>query len=109
MREENEILAILNEYDWREAMEYCDWITSDVAEIIAMDEGENEGANWIMVVRLKDGRFGFLSAGCDYTGWDCRAGGNSDTRNTLDDLIRWGMGQDDRARLGLALNTTEQL
>lgn len=41
----------------------------DVAEIIAMDDGCNDGPDWIGVFRLNDGRFAFVSAGCDYTGW----------------------------------------
>jgi hypothetical protein len=41
----------------------------DVAYVIAAEEGENDGANWITVVRLQDGRYAFVSAGCDYTGW----------------------------------------
>lgn len=42
----------------------------DVAEIIAMAEGENDGAEWVGVFRLNDGRFAVLRAGCDYTGWE---------------------------------------
>lgn len=48
----------------------------DVVEVIAAVEGENDGENWECIVRLKDNRYAFLSAGCDYTGWDCQAGGN---------------------------------
>jgi hypothetical protein len=43
---------------------------ADVAEIIGMADGANDGPNWIGAFRLKDGRFAFVSAGCDYTGWD---------------------------------------
>lgn len=42
----------------------------DVAEVLALSEGENDGANWLCVGRLKDGRWFALDAGCDYTGWD---------------------------------------
>ena len=94
-----EVAEILKDYDWQEAHAYASWNTEDVDHIIAMSEGENDGANWLMVVKLKNGKFGFLSAGCDYTGWDCRAGGNSDERNSLPELIRMGMGADDRDRL----------
>ncbi len=41
----------------------------DVVEIKHMEEGENDGADWIIVVRLADGRWGYVEAGCDYTGW----------------------------------------
>jgi hypothetical protein len=41
----------------------------DVEEVLGKDEGENDGKNWIIYGRLKDGRYFFLTAGCDYTGW----------------------------------------
>lgn len=41
-----------------------------VAEVIAADEGEHDAADWVCVVRLKDGRYAKVFAGCDYTGWD---------------------------------------
>ncbi len=43
---------------------------SDVVEIMASRDGENDGPDWIGVFRLRDGRFAFASGGCDYTGWD---------------------------------------
>jgi uncharacterized protein (TIGR02996 family) len=43
---------------------------SDVKRIIAQSEGENDGANWLIVGELQDGRFFSISAWCDYTGWD---------------------------------------
>lgn len=42
----------------------------DVAEVLGSVEGENDESDWIMVGRLKDGRFFKVKAGCDYTGWD---------------------------------------
>jgi hypothetical protein len=43
---------------------------SDVAEVIATDDGENDGPEWLGVFLLRDGRYAVLRAGCDYTGWD---------------------------------------
>lgn len=43
--------------------------TDDVESIIAMREGENDGDSWIGAFGLKDGRFVFVSAWCDYSGW----------------------------------------
>jgi hypothetical protein len=43
---------------------------ADVAEILAMRDGENDGDVWIGVFRLKDGRYLHASGSCDYTGWD---------------------------------------
>ena len=42
----------------------------DVTCIVAIDDGENDGPEWIGVFALRDGRFAVLRAGCDYTGWD---------------------------------------
>jgi len=43
---------------------------NDVAELLAADEGENDGPEWLAAGRLYDGRWFFVAAGCDYTGWD---------------------------------------
>lgn len=42
----------------------------DIAEVLAVVEGENEVDDWRWVLRLTDERFMFLQGGCDYTGWD---------------------------------------
>ena len=42
----------------------------DIDYTIASNEGERDGLEWLWLGKLKDSRFGFLSAGCDYTGWD---------------------------------------
>ncbi len=78
------MLTELGSYDWQEVFkaEYatptavrgyagsCETFTrEDVAEVLAMDEGENDGAEWVGVFRLTDGRWVAIRAGCDYTGW----------------------------------------
>lgn len=45
----------------------------DIAEVLAVWEGENEGDDWRWILRLNDGRFVFLQGGCDFTGWDCQS------------------------------------
>lgn len=42
---------------------------ADVEEVLALSEGENDGPNWLCFGKLRDGRYFFLSAGYDYTGW----------------------------------------
>ena len=106
------------DFDWREAFEYaagggmptegyagdCGGFTfDDVAEVIARDDGENDGPDWIAVFRLRDGRFAFLSAGCDYTGWDCQASGSTWFAASLDALVQWGLTDDARGRLASQL------
>lgn len=107
-------------YDWKEAFTYGGNVRwnpiseglsrdaigiDDVTEVIAMAEGENDGASWLMAGRVKDGRYFLLCAGCDYTGWDCQASGEVMFAGTRDDLIRFCLSDDDRSRLGLALNS----
>lgn len=93
----------LNKYDWREAFGFAGFPIEEVAEVIRAEEGENDGDSWLAVGRLKNGVYFLLSAWCDYTGWDCRAGGDSEEAATLEDLVRWRMTDKDRSRLGYAL------
>ena len=102
-----------NTYDWEQAFVYAAVIRTatgcsqasfefhDVAEVIAAEEGSNDGPSWLMVGKLHDGRFFFLEAGCDYTGWDCQASGDAQVADTLTNLIRFGMTEDARTRLNL--------
>lgn len=99
------------DYDWQSAFAYgndirtathCDkagFGINDVAEVLAADPGANDKQSWMMAGRLKDGRYFFLDAWCDYTGWDCRAGGDGQVADTLDNLIRFGMTKEARQRL----------
>jgi hypothetical protein len=111
---EREIPRQLDDYDWEQAFLYADgrpvlgttapagpFTREDVAEVIALSEGENDGPDWLAVVRLHDGRFGFVSAGCDYTGWDCQANGTAFVASSLEELIQFGIPQPDRDRLSL--------
>lgn len=42
-----------------------------------IEDGQNDGPDWLVGGQLKDGRWFFIAAGCDYTGWDCQSGGNA--------------------------------
>ena len=103
-------------YDWQSAFEYASIIRTasecskdgfgmhDVAEVLAWSEGENDGPSWMMVGKLNDGRYFFLDAGCDYTGWDCKAGGDAQVASTLDRLKRYGMTEEARERLEMPID-----
>jgi hypothetical protein len=108
----------LNDYNWASAFEYADPISvppgssgphedaftrEEVSEIVWIEEGENEGPDWLVGGRLRDGRWFFLAAGCDYTGWDCQAGGNAYVADSREEIERFGMGDEDRRRLGVVL------
>lgn len=111
------ILARINDSDWEEAFSIshppqptegykgslAPFSREDVAKVIAAEDGENDGDHWEGVFRLKDGRFVFVTAWCDYTGWGCRDGGQSWVAADLDSLIRWGLPEESRKRLGLRL------
>jgi hypothetical protein len=73
----------------------------DVAEIIAAVNGENDGDDWVGVFLLKDGRYLRASGGCDYTGWDCRAGNSLCVAATLADIVKYGLPDKEKKRLGL--------
>lgn len=49
----------------------------DIANIHAEVPGHNEDDGWYWVIELKDGSFVLTWAWCDYTGWDCQSGGES--------------------------------
>jgi hypothetical protein len=73
----------------------------DVLNIIDASVGENDGADWLVVGVLKDGRWFYIQAGCDYTGWDCRSSGHAHVGDTLQMIHQWGMTDEARQRLPL--------
>ena len=85
LKKEVGILPELDDYDWKNAFEYAckpdecpvghkmdtsGFTREDVMRIIYKKEGANEAEDWEIVCQLWDGRFAYLRAGCDYTGWD---------------------------------------
>jgi hypothetical protein len=74
---------------------------SDVVEIIAAVNGENDGDDWIGVFRLNDGRFLVAAGGCDYTGWDCQASNTLTVASSLASAIETGLTPEQAERLGL--------
>ncbi len=105
---------MMNDYAWCEAMAiakspyavegYTGPLTfngwDDIADIVACDNGENDGRAWIALFQLKDGRYLWLSASCDCTGWDCRANGFTQIGDVLDVMVKFALGTEDRHRLG---------
>jgi len=74
---------LVADYNWQEAfgqaasnVESVDsapkttFSVDDIARIISAENGQNDEEEWVGVFELKDGRFVFVAAGCDYTGWD---------------------------------------
>ncbi len=77
----------------------CKWGMDDIESIPYSSEGENDGLDWIAVLYLKDERYVFMSAGCDYTGWDCQAGGRSLVSDDVGKLIDLGITLEEKERL----------
>lgn len=73
----------------------------DVAEIIAASAGERDEHSWIGVFRIRDGRYLFVSAWCDYTGWDCQAGGSGWVADDFEGLCQFAIDDDSAERLGI--------
>lgn len=77
----------LHNFDWQEVFEYASikktpvavvgdtevstnpFTIKDIKKIFGWADGQNDGDNWIVIGQLKDKRFFFISAGCDFTGW----------------------------------------
>lgn len=88
------------DYDWQQVFRYTDnpsnpltreiihqaYQIDDIAEILATVDGENDGPDWVGAFLMKDGRYLLVRAGCDYTGWDCQAGGSAEWCSTAEEL-----------------------
>ena len=89
--------------DWGSAFAEAGLDPDNVEYVYAADEGENDGAAWICAGKLKDGSYFFLTAWCDYTGWDCQAGGELFTSDSKEELERMHMSDLERSRLSITL------
>ena len=78
----------------------------DIARIIAEHSVSPEGyssEDVVGVYELKDGRFLYVTGGCDTTGWDCRSGASGEIRNTLEEIQRECLTAEERKDLNLQL------
>lgn len=92
----------ISNFDWEEAFKYAPFTRDDVAAAVTLVEGQNDSDSWVGIFCLNDGKFGYLTAWCDYTGWGCQESGHGDTRLNLEDVIRELCTEDDRKRLGIS-------
>jgi hypothetical protein len=103
------MLPELDSYDWENAFGFSVFDREDVIDVISISEGMNDELPWIGIFKLKSGLFGYLEAGCDYTGWECQSGGHSEQDGSLENLISMKMGKDSRRRLGVQIPSDEFL
>jgi len=61
---------VFDDDDREEMLKYASFDEKDVQYVLVSEEGRNDEADWALVVKLKNGKFGVVIAGCDYTGWD---------------------------------------
>ena len=106
------MLEQLNTYDWEEAFKYASpqsvdststasFTREDVIDIYGMVVGENDADPWRVYGRLKDKRYFYLEAGCDYTGWGCQESGHSWVSSTRPGIEREGLTDEARKLFGL--------
>lgn len=115
------IQEMREDYDWREAFLFGERVNvvlgesvsadgfglDSVAEVLAADAGMNDEQSWVAILRLVDGRFAYLTAGCDNTGWDCRSDGQAFVAGSLERLWQLGVDAHEKPRLSAALSRLE--
>lgn len=117
-----------SDYDWKEAFGYAgepgtnatanlleavpgseidanEFRMEDVFGVVAESTGENDGDSWICYGVLKDNRWFFLEAWCDYTGWDCQAGGSASIASNREECERFALTDQARHRLSVVLES----
>lgn len=97
---------LMEDSDWKSAFDHInsDFVVEDISTVCHAVCGQNEGDDWICYGVLKDGRWFCMHAGCDYTGWDCQAGGGSSVHATREEMISMGMTREMRQRFKLLLS-----
>lgn len=59
----------------------------NIMRVLAVVEGERDGADWHWVFELENEKLCYLRGGCDFTGWDCQSWASSVFIVTLDELV----------------------
>jgi hypothetical protein len=73
--------------DFRDAAELANLDADQVQHLLACVPGEADGPKWYWIYLLKNGHFGFMWGGCDYSGWDCQAEAEAKELPTLDAIF----------------------
>lgn len=109
------MLEELEDGDWEEVFKYADkpkdcgvddtvgshgFSREDVSKIYHLHLGGNDYDNWWLLCGLKDGRYAYITAWCDYTGWECQAGGESYVSDSLEHLLKF-IPEDERSEIKL--------
>lgn len=69
----------------------------DIAEVYHVEHSsDEEGSDWILLAKAGSGYYVYIKAGCDYTGFSCRGGGDIGLEISWADL--WNNIMDNDAR-----------
>ncbi len=71
----------------------------NIAEYYWIQEGENDGDDWICLCKLDNGYYVYYSANCDYTGFDCQGGMEMYVASTRDRLFYHGLTEEQRRKI----------
>lgn len=100
---EKELYERMDDYDFKECMKYAPFKLEEVLGILACFPGEADGDSWEYIVQLKNGKYGYVTGSCDYTGWGCKEGGDGKNAETVDEAISYAP-EDRREMLKLQID-----
>lgn len=63
-------------------------VSGQIIEMLAHIDGAEDEANWHWLVMLDNGRFAYITGGCDYTGWDCQSSLDTFEEETIEAALR---------------------
>lgn len=58
----------------KETIKDCYTFPNNIKEYIWGEEGGHDEGEWNLLAKLKNGKYIFFTAWCDYTGFDCQSG-----------------------------------
>lgn len=73
----------------------------DVEEVLAFADGAKDEESWLMLGKTSGGLFFYMTAWCDYTGWDCQSGGSIYVSRSKERLLELSVTADEKLRMGL--------
>jgi hypothetical protein len=85
---------------WRDAGKFPD----SIKYFIWCEEGVNDEKPWLLLCQLKNQKYAYYTASCDYTGFDCCGGMSLYIANSVDTLVQMAMGDSDRTKYQRFLN-----
>ncbi len=77
----------LNDSDFQECLKYAPFKLEEVDSILACWPGAADEEYWEYIVKLKDGNYGWVNGGCDYTGWGCQESGEGGVATSTESAI----------------------